>query len=158
MRWQSFRSASSFHLILYISLHTVYDCTCFYDITPGPHNITNYPSPSFADPPWLRLLRHLPKAACFTLSRASLPGNQRQSSNRRTPSLAVPLRQRGSQPLMRVLSANAARCQLPNIRDVIFRAPTNPSLSVDVTANNLVANVSPAVLLSAASTTSIANA
>ena len=59
---------------------------------------------------------------------------------------------------MRVLSANAARCQLPNIRDVIFRAPTNPSLSVDVTANNLVANVSPAVLLSAASTTSIANA
>lgn len=59
---------------------------------------------------------------------------------------------------MRVLSANAARCQLPDTRDMMFRAPTNPSLPVDVTANNPVVNVSPAVLLSAASMTSIANA
>lgn len=59
---------------------------------------------------------------------------------------------------MRVLSANAARCQLPDTRDVICRPPANPSLPVDVTANNLVANVSPAELLSVASTTSTANA
>lgn len=59
---------------------------------------------------------------------------------------------------MRALSANAARCQLPDTRDVIRRPSTNPFLPVDVMANNLVANVSPAVLLSAASTTSIANA